>query len=93
MLRSLGIRPEDYDNQDVLEVWPENTQAVNFFIEYCATQWRTGMGGATGLDYSAVIAALQWLALDKEVFEQVRCIERGALEAMAERRKREEIKG
>lgn len=90
MLRSLGIKPEDYADQDALEVWPENTQAVNFFIEYCATQWRTGMGGATGLDYSAVIAALQWLGFDKEVFEQVRCIERGALDAMAERRKRDE---
>lgn len=89
-MRALGINPADYGDEDAIEIWPENIQAVNFFIEYCSTQWRTGMGGATGLDYTAVIAALQFAEADKEVFEQVRCIERGALDAMSERRRKDE---
>jgi len=74
-----------------IEVWPENWPAINFFLEYCATQWRTGMAGATGLDYTAVLACIRTLGLarDKrdELFADVRTLERGALEAMGEKAK------
>ncbi|WP_205880070.1 DUF1799 domain-containing protein [Lampropedia aestuarii] len=90
MLSALGIKPEDYQDHDVLAVWPENSDAVEFFLEYCTTQWRIGMAGATGLDYTAVIAALQFVQANKEMFEQVRCIERGALNAMAQKRRDEQ---
>ena len=49
------------------------------------------MGGVTGLDYSAILAVIQFEESDreqaKELFEQVKLIERGALKAMAEARK------
>lgn len=71
---------------DCIEVWPENWQSVNFFMEFCRTQWRTGMGGATGLDYTAVLACLRTLRLGREradeVFADVRVMEAAALEAM-----------
>lgn len=50
-----------------------------------------GMGGPTGLDYTAVLHVIQFEEPDKaqakELFEQVKLIERGALQAMAEARK------
>lgn len=73
----------------MVEVWEENWQSVSFFLDYCATQWRTGMGGATGLDYTAVIASLRTLRLGRErfdeVFADVRVMESAALEAMAKK--------
>ena len=71
---------------DEVEIWPENWQSVNFFMEYCRTQWRIGMGGATGLDYTAVLASLRTLRLGREksdqVFADVRIMEAAALEAI-----------
>lgn len=72
---------------DELVIWPENVESVNFFIDYCRTQWRVGMGGPTGLDYTAVLATLRDLGLPrdrrKEVFEDVRTLELGALAALS----------
>lgn len=72
-------------------VWPENWEVVNFFIEFCQTQWRTGMGGPTGLDYTSVLACLHGLRLGRDrvdaMFADVRVMERGALQAMADARK------
>ena len=49
------------------------------------------MGGPTGLDYTAVLAVIQFEETDKEqakeLFDQIKLIERGALTAMAEVRK------
>ena len=72
------------------KVWAENWASVVFFADFCMTQWRyaAGMngGGATGLDYSAVLASLRTLRLPREkfdrVFSDVRVLERAALEAM-----------
>lgn len=74
----------------VVEVWEENWQSVSFFLEFCGTQWRSGMGGATGLDYTAVIASLRTLRFPRErfdeVFADVRTMEHAALAAMADRK-------
>lgn len=84
-----GFSPEDYE-EDPLEVWPENIDAWLFFSETCQTQWRSGgMGGATGLDYTAVLAALGFeyeKDKAKDLFWQIKLIERGALKAMSEAR-------
>lgn len=68
-------------------VWPENWQSVGFFMDYCRTQWRVGMGGATGLDYTAVLACLRTLRLPRaefdSMFADVRTMEAAALGAMA----------
>lgn len=86
-----GFSPEDYED-DPIEVWPENLEAWIFFSDSCQTQWRTGMGGATGLDYTAILAALQFeyeKDKAKDLFWQVKQMERGALQAMADARKAE----
>lgn len=75
--------------ENVVEVWEENWPSVSFFLDYCATQWRVGIGGATGLDYTAVIASLRTLRLPRErfdeVFADVRVLESAALETMAKK--------
>lgn len=83
-----GFSPEDYE-EDPLEVWPENIDAWLFFSETCQTQWRMGMGGASGLEYASVLTALQFeceAEKAKELFWQIKLIERGALKAMSEAR-------
>lgn len=76
-------------------MWPDHVRAWSFFCESCSTQWRSGgTGGFTGLDYTAILAVIQFEESDKEqvkeLFEQIRLIERGALKAMAETRKDKE---
>lgn len=87
-MRAGGYEPEDFENEE-FEVWPENWQAAEFFADYCVTQWRVGMGGATGLDYTAVIAALKTLRLSRDrfdsVFKDVRVMEMAALGQMAKK--------
>lgn len=55
------------------------------------TQWRTGMGGATGLDYGAVLAYLRDVARVRgrrlrEVFEGIQAAESEVLQVWAESR-------
>ncbi|WP_313082547.1 DUF1799 domain-containing protein [Pulveribacter sp.] len=69
---------------DEVLVWPENLESVNFFLEFCQTQWRSGgMGGPTGLDYTAVLACLRTLGLARDkrdaMFADVRIMEGAAL--------------
>lgn len=49
------------------------------------------MGGPTGLDYTAILAVIQFEVPDKddarELFDQVKLIERGALKALGDARK------
>lgn len=72
--------------ENVVEVWEENVQSVNFFLEFCGTQWRAVTGGVTGLDYTAVIASLRTMRLGRErfdeVFADIRTMERAAMEEM-----------
>lgn len=69
-----------------LAIWPENRESVAFFREYCQTQWRSSMGGYTGLDYTAVLASLRTLRLGRdrrdEIFADVRVMESAALDAI-----------
>lgn len=80
MVQAAGV------TENVVEVWAENGEAVSFFLEFCRSQWRVGMGGATGLDYTAVIASLRTLRLPRErfdeVFADVRVMENAALQEM-----------
>lgn len=52
-LKNAGIDPEDLACNGSINVWPENRQAVYVFMTL-RTQWRYGMNGPTGLDYSAL---------------------------------------
>ena len=82
-----GYLLSDFDDDEV-EVWEENWPAVAFFMDYCATQWRVGMNGPTGLCYESVIPCLRTLRLPREKFDDmfscIRALERGALNAMRE---------
>lgn len=69
----------------MIEVWPDNLQAVQVFIAI-GTQWRIGMGGATGLDYNVLYRRLDRMGLTPsrydELEEEVRTLENSALETM-----------
>ena len=55
------------------------------------TQWRTGMGGATGLDYAGVRAYLDEIDLGadrRDVFAGIQACERATLDVWSEQRER-----
>jgi hypothetical protein len=57
------------------------------------TQWRVGMAGPTGLDYAGVEAALRLRDEDDRagVFAGLQVCEAAMLEALRERREREQL--
>ena len=69
-------------------MWPQNWRAVQLFSE-CATQWRTSAGGATGLDYVAVLAIMKLHGYSKKqqkkLLADIGVMEAEALEVMSER--------
>ena len=71
-------------------VWPENERAVQIFIRM-GTQWRIGMGGPTGFDYTSLYPLLDRAARDPDewddLFEDVRLMETTALQVIAVDRK------
>jgi len=70
-----------------IDVWPDNLPAVNVFVAM-ATQWRTGMSGPVGLDYSALPAVLRLTGAPRgtwpQTFEDIRVMEAEALKVMGE---------
>lgn len=77
----------------VAYLWPDNVRAWSCW-QGVQTQWRVGMGGATGLDYAGVRAFLdeQQLAGDerRDVFAGIQACERATLDVWAEQREREQ---
>ncbi|AMS13140.1 hypothetical protein A3218_01970 [Pseudomonas chlororaphis] len=78
-----GFSPEDYD--EIFEIWPDNW--LSFLVmDSMWTQWRVGVGGATGLDYGVLpgvmrlvgVATKEW----QRVFEDIRVMEAEALQVM-----------
>lgn len=74
-----------YRAEKPIPVWPENRLAVLVF-RAMDTQWRAGMGGYTGLDYSALGEIWQRLHIKKRdrdrVFADLRVLEHAALETI-----------
>jgi len=72
---------------EILEIWPENWKSWRLFCQV-SSQWRTGMGGATGLCYEAVYPLIDRAADNPDewddLFEDVATMERAALTAMHE---------
>ncbi len=70
---------------NAIEVHQMYQPAVELFMA-CQTQWRTGMAGATGLDYVAVglVAKTLGIKLSKKVFSWLQLME---LEAMNQMKK------
>lgn len=86
MLAAFGMKQEDFDT-DVIEVWEENAASWDVFSQL-STQWRIGMNGPTGLDYNAALAVINFSQHTdkKQLFEDVRTMERAALEQMSDNR-------
>lgn len=67
---------------EAVDVWPENWPAFTVFTRL-QTQWRHGMNGQTGLDYSALFSFLDRMDLEKqereEIFSDVQILEMAAL--------------
>jgi Phage related hypothetical protein (DUF1799) len=73
--------------QDLCYLWPENVGTFNIWCQL-QTQWRVGMSGATGLDYTAVAAYLRDVVGIKkkdlpERFAEIRAMEVAALNEWA----------
>lgn len=82
--------------EEACHLWPENLLPWECW-HAVQTQWRIGMGGATGLDYTAVLAYLkdgkglpgkEW----REVFGLIQLCERETLRVWAEKRERDTTK-
>ncbi len=86
-LAAFGLKVSDVTPQDV-EVWPENWAAVEVFAQM-GTQWRVGVGGPIGLDYTALrfVMGMHRLAPDERLglFEDIRVMEHAALDQMSEK--------
>ena len=86
-MAAAGFAPEDYET-DPVELWPENQPALDLFC-MVQTQWRTGMNGATGLDYVPLFTLMDKRGLSGEawqqLFDDVRVIESAALVEMNKR--------
>ena len=74
---------------DEYEVWPDNWPAFLLF-EAMSTQWRVGMGGAVGLDYSVIKPVSSMIGLKRaeltQAFPDLRMMEAEALLVMGETR-------
>lgn len=74
--------PEDVTEAEC-EVWPENEAIVGVFLAL-ATQWRHGMDGITGLDYSAIWTPIRIRRVPRnnwrDLFAGIQVMERAVLE-------------
>lgn len=90
---ALGLTREDYDEDDVVPIWPDNWEPVIFFKRDLMGQWRLGPGGAVGLDYNVLpfllrlrrIPRSQW----EDVIDAVQIMEDEALRVFAEQSKQQ----
>lgn len=82
-MAAIGLTAADFEAEDTVEVWPDNVAAVNLLIRM-GTQWRVGMAGLIGLDYSALPAVLRLSGVPRsewaELFEDLQVLEGAALE-------------
>ena len=53
-----------------MEIWPDNLRAFELFSSM-RTQWRVGMGGPTGLDYSVLYRRMDRMGLTPEQYDQM----------------------
>jgi hypothetical protein len=87
-LAKFGLTIEDYA-LDIIEIWPENLDAYQVFT-CMSTQWRVGMSGATGLDYSALREVWQRLKIPQsardDIFQDIRIMENEALKTMRKKK-------
>lgn len=75
------------DLEEEVELWAVNAEAFSVFNSM-STQWRAGMSGATGLDYTSLPIVMDLEGVDaddrKQIFRDVRTMEQEALKTMAD---------
>lgn len=85
-MAKLGLTLADIAEDDV-EIWPDNWPVFRLF-NALGTQWRTGAGGATGLDYTSIRDVASYIGIKKrqipELFPDLQVMEAEALAVMAE---------
>lgn len=89
-LEFFGGAPKDWseaisEESKDLEIETDNWDTVMLFLRV-QTQWRIGLSGATGLDYSAVFQTMDRLKVsdpDGIVFEGLQIMECSALKSMS----------
>lgn len=85
-MSAFGLTVEDVAPADV-DLWPDNEPAVLVFAQM-STQWRVGMGGPVGLDYTPLPFVLRMSGIARtdwpDLFASVRLMENTALKAMSE---------
>ncbi|MCD5326766.1 DUF1799 domain-containing protein [Chromobacterium piscinae] len=69
-LEAFGLTAADLGQQQDVDVWPDNWQAVQL-LNRMSTQWRVGFGGAVGLDYNVLYRMMDRLGLNPEGFDQM----------------------
>lgn len=74
-------------------LWPEHVAALRLWLQL-GTQWRTGMAGATGLDYTAVESVFRIQGIRgadrRERFADLQVLELGTLKVWADQRARQQ---
>ena len=84
-LGAWGLTREDVAT--VVSVWAENKLAFELF-QFMGTQWRIGMSGAIGLDYTVAFHKMDRMRLPDDQYEalegDLRTMEFAALRAMQE---------
>ena len=69
-------------NNNNFYVLKQNWQTVEMFLR-CQTQWRVGMSGIIGLDYTSVIEMIKLYSKDSiAMLENIQIIEAAALQAL-----------
>lgn len=86
-MAAFGFSAEDFDVE--VGVWPDCWASFECFAAM-RTQWRTGVSGATGLDYVALEPVMRLQGIPKaernSTFEDVRVMEMAALDVMQAKR-------
>lgn len=76
------MKAEDFPEPHV-DLWPENAPAFDLFRDF-STQWRSGPGGAYGLDFTVFFHELDRRKLSPdqydEMMDDLRTIESAALD-------------
>lgn len=80
-MESFGLSLEDYED-DSIALWTDNWLSFSVFIGM-STQWRTGVGGVTGLDYNALPTVMKLRGIKKnkhkQIFNDIQIMEAEAL--------------
>lgn len=82
------MKLSDYAKPPV-EIWPEHLEVVRIFVRL-DTQWRIGMAGPIGLDYTAAYPLIDRATTTSqewsEMLDDLRVLEAEALDTMREQR-------